>query len=191
VSAAEQLHAKPAKQLFVPKFAMQENWGDYGSCTYAATVAACLFQGEHETARYVRANFVGGASYYEVANIFASRGIRYCGTTWGSVELLRWASDTRRFMVIGCDSGGACVPYSPSHIRLSDGRIVKNSGHAMVLVHFDDERVGLYDSNHCIFPSNSRRIRWVSTADFLKDWQGWAITPVSQPCPPRSIKPKS
>lgn len=137
-----------------------------GSCVHATMVTAFHQQGQPVLARHWRATYSDGEwadeSYNKSQNLvqkLESEGVPYAYVTDGDEEFLEWACRTRR----GC------------------GVAVNGGSHMVLLVHIDDETVGLVDNNQV------NDVLWVPRDRFIAEWKasmGWAVTPVFDPVPP-------
>lgn len=133
------------------------NWGG-GSCVHASTVMLLRWQGQHEVADWWRANYSGGEYAERHNQRLAHARLRYACTTRGDEAFLDWALRTRR---------GAGITFWP--------------GHAVNLVHLDDQWAGLLDNNRL------EQVIWIPRAEFIARWRnygGWAWTVVYTPPPP-------
>ncbi len=133
------------------------NWGG-GSCVHAANVMLLEWQGQHELAQWWRTNNSGGEYAQRLNQRLDSAHLHYAYTTRGDEAFLAWALRTRR---------GAGITFWP--------------GHAVNLVHLDDQWAGLLDNNRL------EQVIWIPRAEFIPRWRnygGWAWTLVHTPPPP-------
>lgn len=164
VAPAEAVRAGAEPIAAFPVAAMQENWSSrsgQGSCVYAALAAALRYEEHDSEASYVRQNYAGGAYWQDAVAICDKLDIAFDLTTAANLEIVADACRDGHVCVVGVDCCGDCVPYSP-HSR--------HGGHALVVFACTADSVALYDSNHDCGP-----IRYVSSASFAADWQGWAV----------------
>jgi hypothetical protein len=145
------------------------------------------WQGQHEWAEY------WGEKYYhgEYALRFHWRcdieGVDYCDT-WDEADFsfLEWAIRTRRGALVAVRDG-RLYGYTPTP-KNPTARIA----HAVCLVHLDDTKAGILDSNDT--GPGPGVVKWVNKDEFLADWVNagsWAWTPVSTPpAPPQLINQK-
>lgn len=133
------------------------NWGG-GSCVHASTVMLLRWQGQFEMADQWRATYSGGEYAQRLNQRLEAAELCYAFTLRGDEGFLDWALRTRR---------GAGVTFWP--------------GHAVNLVHLDEQWAGLLDNNRL------ESVIWISRAEFIPRWRhygGWAWTLVYAPPPP-------
>ena len=146
----------------LPLVLRQSNWvgpGRQGSCVWATTISLLRWQGQYQTADWIRKNYGDGAWPGDTAAKLDRLGVRFAYVTNGDVKFLEWACRTRR---------GA-------------GVTVRGGAHMVCLVHLDEKYAAILDNN------SVSQFLWVPRETFIAEWKashGWAITPVYAPCPP-------
>jgi hypothetical protein len=146
----------------VPLVLRQQNWRGHqgeGSCTWASVISLLRWQGQYQTADWIRKNYSDGAWPDSLAIKLNRRGVRFAYVTNGDVNFLEWACRTRR----GC------------------GITVLGGAHMVALVHLDDKWAAILDNN------NVEQFIWVPRETLIAEWRasdGWAVTPVYDPAAP-------
>lgn len=148
------------------------NYGDDGSCGYAAMQDVLIVQGKDWIARQVGRRYYGGMSVGDAKTMLRRLDLQYACTTTGETEFLEWCSRTRR---------PACIFYDYVTSR-------RRGRHAVTFCGFEAGNAVLIDNNA------TAREKRVPKAYFLKKWQsdgrsyghrgGIAFTVVGTPAPP-------
>jgi hypothetical protein len=130
----------------IPPQLRTPNYAPYGqgSCVHASTVTLLEWQGQHELAKWWKANYNSGEYANRLINRMEAAGLRYAYTKSGSVEFLEWASRNRM---------GAGIFYYPRH--------------AVNLVDLNEKEAVLLDNNRV-----DNYIR-VPREEFIENWLGW------------------
>lgn len=126
-----------------------------GSCVFAAFALGLNNVGMHEMASWITSHYGHGEYSSRLNRRLDAAGIRYAYTMDGDVEFLEKCCALR----LGC-----AVNWP--------------SAHMVYLVGIDDEWVYLIDNN------SIRQVKKRSRQQFLREWTGWAVTPVYVPSAP-------
>jgi len=129
-----------------------------GSCVHASLETILHWQGQHELARWWRANYAGGEYPDRFHSRLESAGVRFAFTTHRGVE--GW-----EFLRKCCVLRLACAVNLPQ-------------GHMQTLVGMDERSMYLIDNN------GPGQIEAWPRERFAHLWTGWAVTVVGQAPPP-------
>lgn len=129
-----------------------------GSCVHASLETVLHWQGQHELARWWRANYAGGEYTDRLHSRLDAAGVKFAFTTSRDAE--GWA-----FLRKCCALRLACAVNLPN-------------GHMQTLVGMDERSMYVIDNNG---PGN---IDVWPRERFAQLWTGWAVTVVGQAPPP-------
>jgi len=146
----------------LPPEMREPNWGG-GSCVHASMVSILRWQQLPELAAWWRKTYIGGETLSGLVSKSDKAGLNFAYTGDGDVNVLEWASRTRR---------GAVIFYKPSHSISFFGFVTKEDGQRYACV-MDNNRTQTYE--------------WIPYDRFIQAWKGYggvALTPVYSPTPP-------